>query len=289
MDSASIVYTALGILFIMQCITLAAVISIKRTEEKGQEKRDTAGPAPFPRDRERDQRDRERERRGPRPDNRPQQHGQPVPQPSTSSVDKSLREINLRLRNAERDQERARRHIDQSGNLGNSQQRQENRFRDKQLFNRRRDSRDNREQRGNRDQRNNRDNWQRNRDREQPRQHEARPEPRSQAPQPASPPQDAPAPPVAQQNPSPAPAPKVEAVAPVVQENLEHGRKITVRRRVLPNGGNGIEGQTNVTGTPPTADGAQHAIQTQQAGQLTPEQPPDPAGQANTEVSFGRR
>jgi len=107
-----------------------------------------------------------------------------------------------------------------------------------------------------------------------------------------------PAGPVTRQDISPAPvpagtqAPVAATAAQVAQESLEHGRKITVKRRVLPNEGNGAGIQTEATGAPLTV-GDTEMVQQQQPQQAETTavagQQQDAATQTNSEVSFGRR
>ena len=97
MDYAPIVTTALGVVFILQIILIIQVSSlIKRMKGR---KPEIPAAKPFRKDRSR-------------------QEGQKIKRQQTveskapaSSVEKSLRDINLRLKNAERDQERARKRL----------------------------------------------------------------------------------------------------------------------------------------------------------------------------------
>jgi hypothetical protein len=72
------------------------------------------------------------------------------------------------------------------------------------------------------------------------------------------------------------------APAPIVSENLEHGRKITVKRRMLPNenGTEGPEQQAPATGTAETGSEANTASQ---------ESASAPQSQERPSISFGRR
>lgn len=97
MDYAPIVTTALGVVFILQIILIIQVSSLIR-RMKGR-KPEIPATKPFRKDRSR-------------------QEGKKIKRQQTveskapaSSVEKSLRDINLRLKNAERDQERARKRL----------------------------------------------------------------------------------------------------------------------------------------------------------------------------------
>jgi hypothetical protein len=320
MDLSTLVLASLmGVLFIMQIITLAAVIRTKRAEQKrpGAEQETTAHSLQGDRDRSRSRRDRN-DRQDRRPENKPSVQIQPAPQAGVNSpTDKSLRDINLRLRNAERDQEQARRTLQppQGGNQGrpDSQNRadQGNRDNRNRNFDRSRDrGRDDRGSRmprsGNREPGDGRDNWQRDRGRNwQGNNNTARPQNENITPAaPAAPVQNIPPAQIitpvqynqAVQSIPPAQSSAPEQAVPTVQivpqvqdiktveqvdtsiknsdvtttvsqDNLEHGRKITVRRRVLP-AENGDQ-----AGTVETAD-SEHVAETQKTA---------------TNITFGRR
>ena len=96
MDYAPIVTTALGVVFILQVILIIQVGSlIKRMKGRRPE---IPSPRPF----------KERKKQEGRKTRRQQTVESQAP---ASSIDKSLRDINLRLKNAERDQERARKKL----------------------------------------------------------------------------------------------------------------------------------------------------------------------------------
>lgn len=97
MDLAPVVSTALGIVFILQIIIIIQVSSLMKRVKGG--KPDFPVSKPFKKD---------HSIKEGRKDKRPQETETQAP---VSSVDKSLRDINLRLKNAERDQERARRKL----------------------------------------------------------------------------------------------------------------------------------------------------------------------------------
>jgi hypothetical protein len=183
-----------------------------------------------------------------RPQQQPQSQQQPPAgasqAPAEEGIEKSLRDINLRLKNAERDQEFARRRMQE--NLSRDPQRnRDDRNRDR---NRPHGGRDRNDRHGNRDHR--RGNWH---DRQDQRRDHRQDRPMSPAPQ-------GPAAPLSAE-PTPASEPLFEAKAPVVlepmisapaqeapvvandqdqssadygsEEGLQHGRKIIVKRRPL--------------------------------------------------------
>jgi hypothetical protein len=97
MDLASVVSTALGIVFILQIIIIIQVSSLMKRIKSG--KPDFPTAKPFK---------KERNIKEGKKAKRPQE---PEKQAPVTSVEKSLRDINLRLKNAERDQERARKKL----------------------------------------------------------------------------------------------------------------------------------------------------------------------------------
>jgi hypothetical protein len=260
MDIALIAIIISLVVLVFQIVTLVLIAGMKKSI--GSIK---AAPAPAPAvERERSERrdnDFRRHERRPYQDNRPRQQQQTQQQPAPSApsasgemVDKSLRDINLRLKNAERDQENARRRMQQGG-FPQDQQRG-GRDRGDRFDRGDRDHRGDRGDRGERDHRGGRDhrgsrhdrhrdrggrgNWQdRNR---QGGQYEQSQQPGMPAPA-AAPENDSLfekqdlAVPEIQAN------PVVEAAAPTTpdlapsdvpaEENLEHGRKIIVKRRML--------------------------------------------------------
>lgn len=104
MDFAPIVSTALGIVFILQIIIIVQVSSLIKRFKSGETDIPTSRPVKTNRslkEGKRDKRSQETETQAP-----------------VSSVEKSLRDINLRLKNAERDQERARKKLSVSDSRG---------------------------------------------------------------------------------------------------------------------------------------------------------------------------
>jgi hypothetical protein len=284
MDLALIAVVISLIVFVFQIVTLVLIAGMKKS--LGSIK---AAPAPAAeRDRfeKRDNEFRRHDRR-PQQDNRPRQQQQPQPQqqqPAATaageSVDKSLRDINLRLKNAERDQENARRRMQQGGGVSQDQHRGRGDRFDRgdrgERFDRGdrgdrfdrgdRGDRGDREHRG-RDHRGNRHdrhrdrggrgNWQ-DRDRNrQGGQYGQQPG----APVPAAAPEGEPmferkdiiAPEMQANPPVEAPVTATPDLAPAdysSDENLEHGRKIIVKRRML-------QGESSEAGAAAGADDSQ--------------------------------
>lgn len=222
MDSATLAFVALG--FLIQIIILLVVLttrnSLAKIEKKlSQPERPAEGRPERP-----DFRSRRREEPSPRPD-RPRPVERAVPAP-VASVDKSLRDINLRLKSAERDQDQARKDVKAVAPESGAPRRYE------------RDSRDNRGgQRSGPGPR---------RDDRPPREYNRRPEGEARPPAPIAPrPQLAPV--VEAKEPvSSLLAPVIEQAAPIVTQpiaiepesnslDFQHGRKVTVKRRTLTN------------------------------------------------------
>ena len=104
MDLASVVSTALGIVFILQIIIIIQVSSLMKRVKGGKPDFSTSNPIK-----------RDRSIKEGKKFKRPQETKTQAP---VSSVDKSLRDINLRLKNAERDQEKARKKLSVPGPRG---------------------------------------------------------------------------------------------------------------------------------------------------------------------------
>jgi hypothetical protein len=244
MDSATLVLSALAIIIILQIVLIVLIVRGRKTAEK---------PAPVavpPASNDsRDpgkRRDDNRFNKRPMMDQRPKPFVRSEPQP-VDRMETSLRDINLRLKNAERDQENARKNIrDVIAPPQNSQRRPDqnngrpNRGRDDDF--RRRD-RNNRPQGGQFRDRNRGPEADRSRGPEadrpqQPIAFASQPAiantPSAAAPPPVMPPLREPA-----QNPQPSIAVSQPVMAKeplaVVPENTEvlHGRKVLVRRRII--------------------------------------------------------
>lgn len=277
MDLAPLVLTALGIIFVLQLITIISVMRIKNaisSHSHDSKPNEPMAEKEFRRDRF------QKENRKPQ---FTEGHQKPAQQGPVTSVDKSLRDINLRLKNAERDQEKVRQRIGGNQEQGN---RDPGRRRDRDN----RDNRDNRDRdRGRGDNRDNRD-----RDRNRRRGPDMNRNPRNapsdyQRPRPQQPVQQ----PV--QQPS-APLPVAEEIvsldvlqknpAPVTDLNVAavkddafgRGNKIIVKRR-------------NLNGTNGNGDGAPEQ-QPPSLNETIPAETATPASQpqnTDQEISFGRR
>jgi hypothetical protein len=117
---ASVMIAFAVVLITMQVIILSSIADLKKrigTKPESSPQPRSFEPRRNDRPQDRPQHDRNRDPRGPRESRdqrpRPQQQPQPVtpPAPATTAVDSSLRDINLRLKNAERDMENERRRL----------------------------------------------------------------------------------------------------------------------------------------------------------------------------------
>lgn len=224
MELALIAIIIAAIVLLLQIVSIAQITGIRRSLGTPRDGR----PAPMQHGDRFEKRNQDFRRHERRPfsdqNQRPQQHASPAP---VDPVEKSLRDINLRLKSAERDQESARRRMQEGFPRGDN-----NRHRDDHGRGGNRD----RDRNYNRDHR--RDNWQ-DRNRSGGFQ--------QQQPAPAAPQQPR-SEPVVEKKPVDLPAP--EPQAPVQQippqdlqetivsdfnadQNLQHGRKIIVKRRTL--------------------------------------------------------
>jgi hypothetical protein len=268
MDLAPYVLTSIGIVFIMQIVTI--ILIVKALSSAG--KRQDTSPS-F--SQQKNRKDKGMHNR--KSQSRPAASGGQQQGASATSVDKSLREINLRLRNAERDQERARKTAQHAAPVqGDSR-------------------RDRRKGRHSDKRRQNRNNWP-NRDRDQ-RRDENRPSenrpPQNRRPENRQPENRPPQTPPAEKKSAEIPKPEpIEAQAPAAvepqQESLEHGRKVTVKRRVL-------KAEENEDAQQPAAEqpAAEPATPRQTtAGETTDSPAPAQQGKSETpqqEITFGRR
>ena len=195
---------------------------------------------------------------------------------AVDNVEKSLRDINLKLKNAERDQEVARRKFQDNTEIDGANREQPRRRHS-------RDSRDGRDNRGggrdeNRDSRRgggdrdrNRSNFRTRQDR--PFQEESPAEsPEAEMPE-TSYPVDAETGPISAPPVAAAAAPELGA-SDFDSDNTEHGRKFNVRRRMLKED---VPGDTSPSGEEPSSASA--------SAESSPEAP---AGD-DAEISFGRR
>jgi hypothetical protein len=289
--ATNLVAPLIALVAILQIVTL--VLIVRRAPKKdGQIK------APFPpqrNDRPNNRpENRPDNRSGNRPNNRPdnrnarpsgpqdnRQRNQPQSQAPVTSVDKSLRDINLRLKNAEKDQENVRRNFNDRPPMREGQPSQQRRPDRQERFERQDRSLD--------------------RSTMRPRQQGQQPLLRTAAPvvQPR-PERIAEAAPVAVlAEPVSIPEPIVPIIAPVVEQNvaevsapvianeLEHGRKVSVKRRVLKVGEEGEDvaasNDTQETSAPVSAE--QPVENQPKSSDIMDSVVVKPAA----EVSFGRR
>lgn len=103
MVSAPLVLTALGIIFFLQIITIIQVVRISALVKNKRERIHEQTQKPVKKYRNTRERGKPQKQQAVTP--------QPKGKPPVTSVEKSLRDINLRLKNAERDQEKARKKL----------------------------------------------------------------------------------------------------------------------------------------------------------------------------------
>ena len=279
-DIATIVISASAVIVILQIILLALVLNIKsKLAGMAIEKKIASETTHAPREPRRNQRPSDRPRQG--RNQPPRQPSAPRPQ-ENDPTDKSLRDINLRLKNAERDQEKARRRVQES--LSNKREPREPRERG----NRREDFRRPRRG-GERDRRPNSSRSQRFKRGGQPAPSASAPPAPPQTSQPEKPA----APPEASQAPNPTlevNIPNVEPPqTPNTEEQIQHGRFTGVKRRVLKNenetGGDTGAGAGNTAEPSPAASTPEPAI----APRQEPESPQPSQPDSGTDIAFGRR
>jgi hypothetical protein len=124
MDRASLAVIIVGVVLVLQIVSLVLIAGMRKAVRALKEVR-VAPAAPAERF-ERKNNDFRRQEKRPFPDQRPrhQPQAQPAPQAAPAPaiavdpVEKSLRDINMRLKNAERDQEFARKKIQENFNRG---------------------------------------------------------------------------------------------------------------------------------------------------------------------------
>jgi hypothetical protein len=298
MDVATVVITASFIIVVLQVITLYILFNTRSRMHQGSS---VAAPIHDTQD--------FRKRRGedtkfikrPEQEQRPKMHVPPQQPQEVDHVEKTLRDINLRLKNAERDQEKARKKI---RDVMTEPQQNQKRF-DQQRP--RRDDNFRGQDRPRHQFNQNRGPENRNPDRSQPPDFSRPPE------QPPAPPKVAAALPVrndipvvqAQAPVQQAPPQVQKAQAPVQKENIEilpenteilHGRKVLVRRRVLK--GEEETGQTangnGVVAAVPDAGPAQSSapetpvIASEKTDEPKSGQQPDADQSAVQNIQFGR-
>jgi hypothetical protein len=297
MDLAPIVITASAIIIILQVISIVLIIGSRKTVVKPE----AAGVNPVNNDNRdfRKRRDENRFNKRPPIDQRQRPFTPPPQQPqAVDTVEKSLRDINLRLKNAERDQESARRKIKDVIQNPQNQQDPQRRF----------DQNNNRPNRGRDDDFRRRD---RDRDRHnRPHGGHFRDRDQNRGPEPLRPQSEAAAP-VSAQAAVPVIPPSMEAARPqnpvaaqpvvekkepiaIVPENTEvlHGRKVLVRRRIITNEEQAQAGQQQQESKPVIGEVA--PLEPENPGQTPPSsEPAAPQSAAGTEnelqnINFGR-
>ncbi len=241
MDSATVLLLASAIIIGLQIVSIVLIVSKRKAASTPEQ----APGIPLNNDNRdfKKRRDENRFNRRPANDQLPRQFSAPEPQP-VDQVEKSLRDINLKLKNAERDQENARRKIKDVAPAPQNPQGQNPQRRFDQNNNRPNRGRDDDFRRRDRDRHNRPQGGQfrdRNRNQDQDRPQSGQQESVINSP----------AVPVESARPFPAPAPEVanprsEAILSSQPEiNKEqsssvpesagvfHGRKVQVRRRIL--------------------------------------------------------
>jgi hypothetical protein len=273
-DVATVVVLTTAVVAVLQIVILALLLNVvARLKALAVEKDIASESKAAP---------REFQRHQPRPVERAQQfRSQPRPGPApqaqeSNSTDKSLRDINLRLKNAERDQENARRRMKES--FGGRRDRDRN--------NRRDDFRRPRHGGGQNPQRFQDRPFDSNRPRPSTSfQGGPRPAPQQQArPEQARPTEAAGEPPAALQQPLPIP----EQAQSRTEEPIQHGRFNGVKRRVLKSEEETGEERTAVSEPSPQqapSNGNEQPVESPQAQQSSEPSQPD----SGTEISFGRR
>jgi hypothetical protein len=282
-----------AIVLLLQIISLAQIAGIRRSMRMQREIRPQQIQHGGDRFDKKNQEFRRQERR-PFPEQRP-------PQPAVAQIDpaeKSLRDLNLRLKSAEREQESARRkmqeHFPRGDHFRGRDDRGRGGGRDRDRNNRR--DRDGR-----------RDNWQERNRQGGFQQHQSRPQQRSE-PSVEKKAADLPAPeirtPARQDGPAAAREPGNADFA--AGETLEHGRKIIVKRRILRENAAAESGaeSTSVKEAPSSAPqtGAVPADQTSSPSSFTAVSVPiehreeetkigemGPAANPEGDIMFGRR
>lgn len=122
MESAALVLTALAIVVILQIITIALVLSNKKQNRRNTKE---SRPVNNPGHQRAEKRDNRRNSRRPNQDNRSRSNQQKE-SASIDPVEKSLRDINLKLKNAEKDQENARRKMQENSSDSNERRNDRN-------------------------------------------------------------------------------------------------------------------------------------------------------------------
>ena len=283
MDTATLVLTAVIVSIVLQIVLIIIVLDMKKKSGKTELKPSSNDTRDTRKPREHDNRFANAKR----PHEQRPKPVQAQPQ-SADPVERSLRDINLRLKNAERDQEKERKRIKDTITPESQKRPDGNRPpRDKDDNYRRNDRpRHNQQRRPSDNQRSNGDN--RNSQGQQQREFRSAPPAAAEAPvvAPIVQEQILPQTIVAPQQPVAAVAPVIEKIqqqtvetapeAAMVTETLQHGRKVMVKRRVL-NVEEEAAAQASAEGTP---------VQAQAPEAQAPEMTPDET--STGPIHFGR-
>ncbi|MDG5815272.1 hypothetical protein QA601_09295 [Chitinispirillales bacterium ANBcel5] len=256
MESAALVYTTL-LVVVLQLITIALVLSIKKRPDRNYRDSKTRHPKHNNTRQEKRGNDFRKNKKSPHHDNRKKSGNQNSQQKSSAvdPVEKSLRDINLKLKNAERDQENARRQI-QSGASKENQRKGNRKNHNK-----------------NNDQnRNRRSNWQERNNRKDGSKKQAGKQEESSA-TPHQKPASEPAPAV--NNPTDSGIKDVPA-----SEDTQHGRKFVVKRRQMKDSG---DTETPTSDNSSDTNSSQDILSDKNDGVTETEKV------AEGEIKFGRR
>jgi hypothetical protein len=304
MDVATIVITASSIIIILQVVS---IILIAKNKKNVVEKVEV--PLAQPTQTTYEQKDFRKRREDNRFNRRPPVEQKPKPaapqQPqAVDYVEKSLRDINLRLKNAERDQENARKKIRDviqspaQGQGQNPNQNQQRRFENNQ--NRPSRPRDDDFRRRDRQGRPNNNQFRDNRDRDRDRDQNRPPEmerPVDQTTSTLNAPVSAPIREAVQ--PQPITPAQVQPIQPIIEkeviaavpENTEilHGRKVLVRRRILtPEEQAAKDRESAASDAPVPETSSVGAVASQaQSAESKPAAPPENEGESEP-IRFGR-
>lgn len=133
---APLVVTALVVIIFLQVITIVKINMVAaKFDQKSDDRKQVLGPTAPKQEKRRDNRENRDKRKNKRNDNNAQTQKQ---NSVTSSVDRSLRDINLRLKNAERDQEKMRKKLndgDSKNSKKNTDKERSNRHLKRRSFN----------------------------------------------------------------------------------------------------------------------------------------------------------
>jgi len=291
MESATLLLVASAVIIILQIVSIILMVTGRKAAAAP-----AASVAVSPANNDtRDfgkRRDENRFNRKQSMDQRQKPITRPEPQP-VDRVETSLRDINLKLKNAERDQENARRKIRDGGEQPQSNNPQRRFDQNNQRPNRGRDDDFRRRDRHGRPQGGNFRDRERGHEADRVPRNEAQVQPASQAIAPGA---SAPAhvPEIAPRPQNPAPVQPVTAKEPVVEmvpDNNEvfHGRKMVVRRRILTQEEQAAAGSAQnqePSAAQPAIGAVTEASGRPETGASRQSELPDEAG--SNDISFGR-